>query len=223
MGAAKKRPFYMIGSMLVRRVVRLGPKFVCGICRTHHKAPYEANNCLHACWRDVKSSASFVPVRRMNNIYYACIYCLRSYHTPDDAATCAADCNQTMFITDYSTNQLDRGRSPYSNDPVSNVIPIAKPTVKPAPAAVRQPTVLTVPSVPIEHSPPPVLNIAAAPLASAAAAEVPSDFLETEVKHRKGNRVKKFDRAGSKYVCEVCKEKYFTKTEVEACFDAHPD
>lgn len=32
---------------------------------------------------------------------------------------------------------------------------------------------------------------------------------------------KKFFRDGAKYVCAKCKQKYFTKIEVEKCFDSH--
>ncbi len=32
---------------------------------------------------------------------------------------------------------------------------------------------------------------------------------------------KKYFRDGAKYVCKVCKKKYFTKVEVEQCFDSH--
>lgn len=33
----------------------------------------------------------------------------------------------------------------------------------------------------------------------------------------------KFKRDGAKYVCAKCKAKFFTKDEVEKCFDAHID
>ncbi|WP_161597616.1 hypothetical protein [Fluviispira multicolorata] len=32
----------------------------------------------------------------------------------------------------------------------------------------------------------------------------------------------KYTRDGAKYVCSRCKKKYFSKDEVEKCFDAHP-
>ena len=224
MGAAKNRPYHMTGSMLVRRVVRMGPKFVCGICRTHHKEPYKANDCLHTCWHEVQSSAAYVPVRRMNNIHFACIYCLRSYQTPNHATSCAADCTRTMGITDFNSTPVPGRRRKRGTETISNVVPIVKAKVEvPAPAPVLPPPVVAAPPpAPIEQPKAPPAPIATVPLASAAAA-APSDGSGAEVKLRKGNRVKKFDRAGSKYVCEVCNQKFFTKTEVEACFDAHPD
>jgi hypothetical protein len=33
----------------------------------------------------------------------------------------------------------------------------------------------------------------------------------------------KFKRDGAKYVCTKCKAKYFTKDDVEKCFDSHID
>lgn len=43
--------------------------------------------------------------------------------------------------------------------------------------------------------------------------------------HPKNEKVKshKFKREGAKYMCTKCKEKYFSKDEVEKCFDAHED
>ncbi len=32
---------------------------------------------------------------------------------------------------------------------------------------------------------------------------------------------KKFTRDGARYVCKKCKQKYFTKVEVEQCYDKH--
>ncbi len=32
---------------------------------------------------------------------------------------------------------------------------------------------------------------------------------------------KKYFRDGAKYVCAKCKAKYFTKAEVEKCYDSH--
>jgi hypothetical protein len=32
---------------------------------------------------------------------------------------------------------------------------------------------------------------------------------------------KKFFRDGAKYVCDICKQKFFTRVEVEKCFDNH--
>lgn len=34
---------------------------------------------------------------------------------------------------------------------------------------------------------------------------------------------KKFFRDGARYVCTKCKSKFFTKLEVEACFDSHEE
>jgi hypothetical protein len=32
----------------------------------------------------------------------------------------------------------------------------------------------------------------------------------------------KFKREGAKYVCKKCKAKYFSKGDVEKCYDSHP-
>lgn len=37
------------------------------------------------------------------------------------------------------------------------------------------------------------------------------------------NSTEKYLRDGAKYVCRKCKQKYFTRVEVEACYDSHED
>jgi transposase-like protein len=37
------------------------------------------------------------------------------------------------------------------------------------------------------------------------------------------NSSEKFSRDGARYVCKKCKQKYFTRVEVEACYDSHKD
>lgn len=36
------------------------------------------------------------------------------------------------------------------------------------------------------------------------------------------NPSEKYIRDGAKYVCTKCKTKYFSKDEVEKCYDSHP-
>lgn len=222
MTAANVRPFRMTGSMLVRRIVRVGPKFICGICRTHHKEPQKANNCLYNCWHDVKSVSPIIPVRRVTNlIQFACIYCLRSYDHQHHATTCAADCFKTMKLTYYNGAPIPDGRLKRNWGPQPAPAPIAK-QVAPAPVAKIIPTPIPV------VNPPPVVVKAPEPVAvspqpeTQATAPLESTAGGANVK-RKNGRTKKFERAGAKYVCEVCQEKYFTKSEVEACFEGHPD
>jgi hypothetical protein len=41
----------------------------------------------------------------------------------------------------------------------------------------------------------------------------------------KNEKVKseKYVREGAKYLCTKCKAKYFSKDEVEKCYDSHPE
>lgn len=129
-----------------------------------------------------------------------------------------------MGITDYSTTAHDARPRKRRDEGLARVIPIAKAKPKPAlTPPTLPPPAIAVPPPPTEPEPvpDPVPSIAP-PLASAAAAEAPLESSSAPVK-RKAGRVKKFERVGSKYVCEVCNQKFFTKNEVEACFEAHPD
>jgi len=49
-----------------------------------------------------------------------------------------------------------------------------------------------------------------------------SNIMSMNPKDEKEKNIK-FSRDGAKYVCKKCKAKYFTKEEVEKCFDLHID
>lgn len=227
MGTANIHPYHLQGSMLVRRIVRLGPKFVCGICRTHHSEVHKANTCLYTCWCSIKSHAPFTAVRKRNLIQYACIYCLRSYQTPSHACDCAFDCSKDVDITEYSISSGGNRRPKVVSPPVIKQTEIdTKPVVvakQVAPATVvgiaKTATIVAKPAVP-ETVAQPIPTIGLPPAAETGAETGAED---DKKKLRKAGRTKKFNRAGAKYVCEVCLEKYFTKSEVEKCFEAHPD
>ncbi len=210
------------GSMLVRRVVRMGSTYICGICRSHHKEAYDANQCLDMCWKEVKSCVPYLPFRRLHSTEFACIYCQRSYSESHLAAQCASDCSAMMEITDYEGDIVTAGhderlesiRRPKKVKPALKIADAPPLQVIPEKVEVAQAAPIEAPSVPIVTAPPPQQATETDPSAEGSVAKkrkIPRDL------------TKRFERVGSKYECIICHVKYFTKDEVEACFNGHED
>jgi hypothetical protein len=230
MGNPSFRPFQIRGSMLmrngsmlVRRVIRLGSTYICGICRGHHKEAYDANQCLDMCWKEVKSCVPYLPFRRLHRTEFACIYCQRSYAEAHLATQCASDCSAIMEITGYDGNipgavkthnheHINRRRK---LKPVPKIVETPPVQVVAARVEVPQPSPIETPVVPIVAALPP----------PAFAPEIETSGSERTAKAKKPprDRTKRFERVGSKYECIICHVKYFTKDEVEACFNGHED
>lgn len=89
-----------LGSLMMRRVLRQGEAYICGICKSRHASPSQANACLHTCWLAVLDRAPWVvEVRAMGKLPYACSYCQRGYSTAEQAHSCAQDCLRKISKT----------------------------------------------------------------------------------------------------------------------------
>ena len=216
-----KRPV-PVGSFMMRRVFKQENRYYCGICRHFHDNAEDANRCLENCWKLVLKSAPWTPVKRIGKLAYACIYCQRTYATPQLATTCAEDCASHMTITSLDGRDLSPvrtkhvfiqqkikhtvtfpfkigGQEFHANEPqieAENFTPVAAPSAD-----------LSNQSNQAQPTPEPEAKAPAKP----AAGRSPLD----------GS--KKFEREGAKYVCLVCHKKYFERIEAEKCFDSHAD
>ena len=83
--------------LMMRRVLRSGEFFVCGICRTHHATSVGAGTCLQTCWKPLIDRAPWViEVRGFGKQQFACSYCKRGYPNSQQAHACALDCVNKM-------------------------------------------------------------------------------------------------------------------------------
>jgi len=78
---------------MLRRIIRKGEKFLCGICRSIHTSQSHAMGCLTSCWKQLLERAPWVvEVRTIGKHSYVCAYCQRGYFEPEQAHACAQDC-----------------------------------------------------------------------------------------------------------------------------------
>lgn len=205
----------------IRRVVRHGSDFMCGLCRSHYRSSSRAEGCLETCWRRLLGFDPVIEKRTPFNRSFRCRFCARDHLTRKDGENCARDCRTKQAgrleaerrLWDWDATGHKRPRvklKPLSARPImartSRHLSMPRGTGEKLES--HQPLGMETPIHADLGSPPP--QESAAPEAEAAA--------EGKAK-KKPDTV--FYRDGAHYVCNICKEKYFTRIEVKKCFDAH--
>jgi len=220
MAAAQRKPNYVSvpngGSTVLRRVIRRETAFICGICRSQYPDSGEANSCLESCWKDILQGSLVVWRQRGIARHPGCKLCKREYQTAAQAQECGDACKSKFVVTLYS---VDGGTPP-------RPIPRRKRLQA---AAVAPPVhVLLLDETPATpeakaaavEAPPANAAETSSPASVAATTADPPDAPEAPQKKPK-DHTKKFFRDGARYVCNECQAKFFTKSEVEKCWDAH--
>ena len=116
-----------IKAAAVRRVVRHGHEFICGLCRRAYSNPGEATGCVDACWHDLLESDPVVVRRRGAGTVFRCRFCARDYRQHAAAARCADDC-RIQHMQDYQREQSLAGVIPeIPRRPLAVLRPRAQP------------------------------------------------------------------------------------------------
>lgn len=76
----------------IRRVIRRGSTFICGLCRSTYTAEGEAQSCIQGCWSELLALDPVIVKRRLIGVAYRCRFCARDYQARGEAASCAAEC-----------------------------------------------------------------------------------------------------------------------------------
>ena len=218
MGALKIQPILPRPSIVVRRVLHQEGKFLCGICRQKHKFNKNAASCLKKCWSKVQTGPGILLFRKLATLEFACIYCLRSYQDQKTAHACAKDCCTHLQIANPYTDSLAPARQLRDwQQPLFVVDPqhdAAAQSLKKTLDALDE---SSKPTAPTALAP----NRNLLPQAEESPSRDESSADKSKAPRAPKDRTKMFERHGAKYVCIVCKEKFFTKEEVEACFNKH--
>ena len=225
------------------RILKVPGGFACGLCSKQHQQLDNAYACLQTCTlqRRLKSPVSTHPA--VAGMVHNCGFCARSYKNAADAESCARRCLSAQKIpasvhqavTDAQTAHLRanlvRVRKPLERRVTPRPTPEQFSSFQPAAESRQQITQDQVSEPPdtswtVSADPLPP----AAPLPPPAQRELPvlEDVAREDIVlntdgllYRKRGQ-KPFKRMDAKYGCSVCNELFFTKSEVEACFEAHP-
>jgi len=112
----------------VRRVVRRGHEFICGLCLRTYDKPGEAAGCVDACWHELLRSDPVLTRRHGGGgVVFRCRFCARDYHQHAAAARCAEDC-RIQHVQDYQREQSLTGVIP---EIPRRLVPVLRPVVQP--------------------------------------------------------------------------------------------
>ncbi|MCX6128269.1 MAG: hypothetical protein NTX25_04295 [Proteobacteria bacterium] len=195
---------------IIRKVICRDEVYVCCICRSDYKSKIEANNCLNQCWFDVQELYPVV-VRKLNvrKVVFRCHFCCRDYSDDMEALNCARRC-------------LNAANKQHIKEQLINELPIEAPN--------RRPSRLRLVTAKPQAAPPKSKIKARSKKASPQNNTTPEDKSAPAVektyiekRRKKSAFPKHWVRADAKYQCKYCNQKFFTKMEVEACFNGHFD
>lgn len=227
---------------ILRKVVRVGGDFVCGICREHYDSESEAWSCLQMCWQEVLASDPVVTRPVVGGVQYRCRFCSRDYTAHHEALVCAEACRhkqQHVFEHEKhlaAQNPGLKAKRQFVRRQRLQLVPVSRK---------RAHTPSAVDDTGSSNSPQEIQNMfdvqssvgntttagAVRPMSSAkpdAPADDPQERGSAEPAPDNGLRRKidfkdPFYRNGAKYLCRFCNAPYFTKNEVETCFNNHFD
>jgi hypothetical protein len=212
----------------LRRVVRRGDTFICGVCRSCYDDEREALSCIDRCWQETLQLDPVVLARRALKSCYRCRFCARDYNARQAAESCARDClasRQAKYAREAELSDLGgdlpppprrtpRARPVFMAQPMARSLPRSKRPVEDAPVpqddgSLNGDTVNA--DVRLKASEPPAIVEAPSTEPKAEAPKKPKATDDSE----------KFYRDGAQYVCKECSKKHFTRIEVIKCYDEH--
>ena len=80
----------------VKRLLKIGSDYVCGICRKSYSNKMHAVSCLDRCANNFFAEQSALDKAKGNRIVYRCRYCCRSYESRASAMACVRACRLAM-------------------------------------------------------------------------------------------------------------------------------
>lgn len=230
---------------VIRRVVPTAGGFFCGICRAIHPTWTAASLCVASCWNAQLQAQPTVAIRKGIFTLHRCRFCKREYPDSIDAANCAAQCSEDLIA--QSNREANEATQDYAGGDRHPVPPkkfkytVDATTVSPVTMHGMVKTVL----MPFQvrnalynqKAMKPILNavmksasgiaIGKRPLGRSHHDEGDNMAHDSEKKPQASatpvnkDPNKKFFRDGARYVCSVCRTKFFTKLEVEGCWEKH--
>ncbi len=229
--AATIYPFHLRAGA-IKRVIRRGRKFFCGLCRTFYGQEDQAVGCLTECWGELLRLDPVLPRRHGMSMVYRCRFCARDFVKRQAARGCAAECrgraeerheaDMGLLASDDVTPAARPFKRRVAAPSLMVAAPLRRKLVRTAPVAgpTMEPVAQSPAPAAAEPSPGPAAPAAApgaldstVPVAGAAAAG------PAPAKKVKGDQA--FMRDGAEYVCTACSKRYFTKLEVTSCFESH--
>ncbi len=97
----------------IRRVIRRGSQFICGLCRSIYAGEGHAQSCIQGCWRELMTLDPVIAKRSLVGVAFRCRFCARDFSTRPDAAVCADDCKSHQL----RLHEAEQSLTEQSDDP----------------------------------------------------------------------------------------------------------
>ena len=221
----------------VRRVLRRGDVFLCGLCRAEYHHSGAAQFCLTRCWQEFLETPAVIRRHAHRTLTYRCRFCARDYISQAEATRCAQGCKEAQIaafqleysLLEASAEPASKTSSPIKRRPKLKLIVLQTPRSKRRAAAV-EPSETDTPKTTGQdqvetssQSTTPGLNQIGPndsrtepPKAVSGNAGAGSTIASTPL-----GEESHFSRSGASYICKNCQNKFFTKDEVEKCWLSH--
>ena len=219
----------------ILRVLRKDGSHICGICRNTFRTNEHAVDCLKTCWASLNESGQGITlIIDLGQEKYLCLFCFRHYRLPGEARACAEDCAakgekklrrlnvlphlpvESRSKRTFEAINVPIGAAPFQRNRSQSTTKSDVPKKKPGETEMSDLSasgiVNEAPMPPPQGTPEPEKITV-----------TPQKAVKEHKKRHKKEFPKPFSRKDAKYMCLVCNSNYFTKSEVESCFDAHFD
>lgn len=227
-------------------VLRVPGGYSCSHCGSVHTALSDAHLCLSTCTLRRRLSRPFALHNSPSGQTFQCAVCAKSYLNSSDAVRCADVCIEEKELPSALRSALERAqieaaertsrdrRSPLprakdlkaAQPLLPLLIPRALPVLHPRLVVAERPQTLPTTPVPgnfgnLQKAISPAESLPTVTGKSEHSSEEEVTEPPDEVLYRTRGQ-KPFTRHDAKYVCTVCATRFFTKNEVESCFESHP-
>jgi hypothetical protein len=209
----------------VRRVVKQGLFYICGMCGTRYGSEAQAEACLKGCIKRYMDQSSVQDKTEKSGSVYRCTYCKRVYEKMIQAKECARTCKddiqkkidaEARFKKTQTVEEKLKKLAAFAGGE-HNLPPVKTPNARSETAPAPKMPAKKSAAAP-NSSPPSRTQRAAEP--DLPPLEAPSDAQDTPVHPAEGT---KFEKEGNSYRCHSCHQKYKKYQEAIACYDRHRD
>jgi len=208
----------------VRRVVKQGLFYICGMCGARYGNEAQAEACLKGCIKRYMDQSAVQDKPEKTGTVYRCTYCKRVYEKMIQAKECARTCKDDIQKKIDAESRFKKTQT--VEDKRQKLAAFAGgdqniPSIKAAPARAEVPA----PARTAARKSPP----AEAPAKPGPSAKRGSDSDLPPMESRIDEPSKpvhpaegtKFEREGKSYKCHNCHQKYQKYQEAIACYDRH--
>jgi hypothetical protein len=207
----------------VRRVVKQGLFYICGMCGTRYGSEAQADACLKACIKRYMDQSAVQDKTEKSGKVYRCTYCKRVYEKMIQAKECARTCKdeiqrkieaEARYKKTQTVEEKLKKLAAFAGGE-HNLPPVKAPAARseaaaPAKASAKKASDAAAPEAKARR-----------PQAAedAGAMEAPAPVQESAPVHPAEGT--KFEKEGNSYRCHTCHQKYKKYQEAIACYDRH--